>query len=51
MWEVKTHEVDEQKCKIIPINLKMFTICKHICTISLFRCILHMLFLGYIEHN
>lgn len=51
MWEVKTCEVDEQKYDIVHINLKVFTICKHICTISLVGCILRMLFSGYIEHN
>lgn len=50
MWEVKTCEVDEQKCNIVPINLQVFTICKPICTISVVRYILLIGFLGYIEH-
>lgn len=51
MCKVKAYEVDEQKCNTVPINLKVFTIYKHICAISLVRCILYVLVLGYIEHS
>lgn len=51
MREVKTRDVYEQKGNIVPINLKVFTICKHVCIISLARCILHVGFLGYIEQS
>lgn len=51
MREVKTCDLYEQKCNIVPINLKVFTICKRAYIISLVRCILRVGFLGYIEHN